>query len=79
MDDQASPALPERRTPTHLLRIVVPLALDEPPRNYDAVAQAVRLVLAVSRAGFDGYICDDVQVSMEDAAPSAASSRAPGA
>ena len=58
--------LSERRAPTHILRIDVPLSLsdDELPYDYDPVADAMKLALAISRAGFAGHICDDPQVTM---------------
>lgn len=64
--DRGGSELPEQREPTHVFRVEVPLWLDGPPLNYDAVAQAMQLALAVSRAGFDGVICNDINVTMEE-------------
>lgn len=58
--------LTERRAPTHILRIEVPLNLNDPPYDYDPVADALKLALAISRAGFAGHICDDPAVTMEE-------------
>jgi hypothetical protein len=59
--------LPERREPTHVLQIEVPLYLDEAKREgwaYDPVKQALEIALSSSRAAYDGVICNDVQVTM---------------
>jgi hypothetical protein len=57
-------------SPTHVLTVEVPLSLEPEmmPYDYDPVKDAVQLVLAVSRAGFSGHICDGVQVSVEEVA-----------
>lgn len=59
----------ERLPRTHTLRIDVPLHLDEKlrPYDYDVVQDAVRMSLAISRAAYEGHICDDVMVEMLDA------------
>jgi hypothetical protein len=49
-----------------MLRIQVPLDLSEPPGDFDAVKDAVELALRISRAGFAGNICDDVQVTLDE-------------
>jgi hypothetical protein len=56
----------EQADPTHVLRIDVPLDLAEPPAEFDAVQDALRISLAVSRASFVGAICSEVQVSLEE-------------
>lgn len=56
--------LPERSEPTHILRIDVPLNTDELPTEFDAVAEALKIALALSRAATAGVICDDPQVSL---------------
>lgn len=58
--------LPERRDPTHVLTITIPLALEPPAPDFDAVADAVRLALAVSRAAYTGHVCDEVTVAIAD-------------
>lgn len=58
--------LPTRRAPTHTLRVEVPLCLESPEHaEFDAAADAVRAVLAVSRAAYVRTICDDIQVTMD--------------
>lgn len=59
-----SSSLPERRDPTHVVRIEVPLCLSDPSPDFDAVADAVTIALAVSRAAYSGHICDGAQVTM---------------
>ena len=56
----------ERRAPTHIMRIEVLLNLTDAPYDYDAVADALKLALSISRAGFAGLICDDPQVTLEE-------------
>ena len=52
-------------TPTHLLRVEVPLDLGVHSTQFDAVEDAVKLVLAVSRAAYDGEICDSPMVYLD--------------
>lgn len=59
--------LNERAVPTHMLRVEVPLNLDDPSHDYDAVKDAILLTLSVSRAAFSGHICDGPRVTMEEA------------
>lgn len=61
-----SSSLPERREPTHVLRVQVPLCLSDPAPDFDTVADAVTVALAISRAAYGGYICDGAQVAMID-------------
>lgn len=52
--------------PTHVLHVNVPLELhDGPLPDFDAVADACRTVLSVTRAAYAGFICNDVTVEME--------------
>ena len=63
--------LPVRRAPTHVLTVEVPLYLqDLDAARFDPVQDAMRVVLALSRAAAEGYVCDDVQVTLvEEVAP----------
>jgi hypothetical protein len=56
----------EHREPTHVVRIEVPLHLEERPAevDLDVVRDAVLTVLSFSRAVYLKAICDDAQVSM---------------
>ncbi len=57
--------LPERREPTHTLTVEVPLYLhDLDAARFDPVQDAMRVVLALSRAAAEGFVCDDVQVTL---------------
>jgi hypothetical protein len=58
----------EKSDPTHILRVSVPLNLNQAISisDYDVVKQSLDLVLSVSRAAYDGVICDDIQVEMEE-------------
>lgn len=65
-------ALPERQEPTHLLRITVPLNLKANPaaESYDiqgAMAEAVQVVVRLARLGTLGLLCDDLEVTMQEA------------
>lgn len=65
------PDVAMRRPPTYILRIDVPLYIVDPPvapgraPEFDAVAEAVKIALALSRAAYVGVICNDAQVSLE--------------
>lgn len=56
----------ERRPPTHVLVIEVPLKLDVPAPDYDPVQDALRVALSISRAAYGGHICDDPHVSLRE-------------
>jgi hypothetical protein len=56
--------LHDLRPPTHVVTIEVPLSLDDPPLDYSPVQDAVRVCLAVSRAGYSGHLSGDAQVSI---------------
>jgi len=58
--------LSERRAPTHIMRVEIPLDLSNRSPDFDAVKDALRIVFAVSRAAFSGDICDGLVVTMED-------------
>jgi hypothetical protein len=63
--------LSERRDPTHILRLDVPLDLTANPaaEEFDiegAMRQAFEIVLAVARVGTLGLLCGDVVVTMEE-------------
>ena len=55
----------------------MPLDLTEQPKDYDAVLHAFEVVLAVSRAAYDGVICNEVRVTMEERDGATASCRSP--
>lgn len=57
---------PSQRNPTHVLRILVPLDLTDPPVDYDVIQDTVMLALGISRAGFAGHICNGPQVDLFD-------------
>ena len=62
--------LPERRAPSHIMLIEVPLnMMIEPAPDFDAVADSVKIALALSRAAYSRNICDDVQVTMTEVEP----------
>lgn len=54
------------QAPTHIMRIEIPLCLADPSSEFDPVADALKLVLSISRVGFAGQICDDPQVTMTE-------------
>jgi hypothetical protein len=56
--------LPEKREPTHVLRILVPLDLTDPPVDFDVIQDTIKLALGISRGGFAGHICDEPQVDL---------------
>lgn len=56
----------ERTEPTHIMRIEIPLDLRERSPDFDAVSEAVKVSLAVSRGALSGEICNDIQVSVEE-------------
>lgn len=54
-----------RRPPTHTLIVEVPMHLEgRDTAAFDPVQDAMRVVLALSRVAAEGFICDDVQVSL---------------
>jgi hypothetical protein len=57
--------LAHRGPPTHLLHITVPLDLGYPVPEFDATSDALRLVMALTRSAYRGYICDDTVVEVE--------------
>ncbi len=62
--------LPERREPTHMLRVEVPLNLKANPAAEtwdieDALAEAVGVVLRLARLGTLGLLCDDPSVTLD--------------
>jgi hypothetical protein len=59
--------LDEQRKPTHILRIEIPLALDDPPMDYHPAKDAIQIALSISRAAFAGHVCDVAEVTMDDA------------
>lgn len=57
----------ERKPPTHLLQINVPLNLEANPavESYviqDAMHEALQLVVRIARVGTLGLLCDDPEV-----------------
>ena len=58
--------LPVRRPPTHIMRVEIPLNMTEPAPDFDAVSDALKLALAVSRAAYSRNICNDPQVTMTE-------------
>lgn len=55
--------------PTHILYVEIPLAIeDENAPDFDPAQDAIRAVLAVSRAAHAGAICDDPMVTIRDGA-----------
>ena len=58
----------ERSAPTHSLTIVVPLNLSD-AFDYHPVEVALNVVMSVSRLAFDGVVCDDIHVSLDEVAP----------
>jgi hypothetical protein len=59
------PALRERRQPTHVLVVEIPVFLDaDVSRNYDPLQNALRTVLSVSRLAVDDVLCDDPTVTV---------------
>lgn len=58
-----------RRPATHTLTVQIPLAIEEGalPRSDDVVFEALRTVLAVSRAAYQGLICDTPEVTLVEA------------
>lgn len=59
-----------RTKPTHVLRVEIPLDLGGEipfelykPVDSDAVQDALHIALSVSRAAYDGVICDEIQVT----------------
>lgn len=58
--------LTERKPPTHKLHIEVPINMDDPPTDFDAVKQALELALSVSTAAYKKVICDDIEVTLEE-------------
>ena len=60
--------LPEHRSPTHVLRIEVPLHLDKDGQIYfDPVRDAIQTVLALSRLASSGALCGQPQVTIDEA------------
>lgn len=54
-----------RRKPTHVLYVEVPVYLNE-EYDFDPVQDAIKAVLAISRAAFADAICDDPQATIRD-------------
>lgn len=66
MSAEARPPLPERRAPTHVLVLEVPLHIDEGQTFYfDPLADALNLVLALSRVATIGVLCDGPRASIQ--------------
>lgn len=68
-ETSAHNCLHERRAPTHTLTIRVPLNLDANPaaETWDiqaALAEALKLILSVSRVGTLSLLCDDPIVTL---------------
>lgn len=57
-----------RRQPTHVLYVEVPIHAEGQPEGFDPWRDAIKAVLAVSRAAYDGIICADPMVSVRDGA-----------
>jgi hypothetical protein len=59
--------LPVYGEPTHILHVTVPLRLnaDERTPDFDAVSEALQLVMALTRSAYRGYICGDAIAEME--------------
>jgi hypothetical protein len=55
-----------RRAPTHVLRVAVPLDLTERSPDFDAIQDAINIVLLVSRGALRGEICNDISVDIEE-------------
>lgn len=56
----------EKLPPTHLLRIEVPLNMDDSALDYSPAKDAILIALSISRAAFAGHICDDPQVTLRE-------------
>jgi hypothetical protein len=66
----SEPKLPERKAPTHVLRIEVPINIEAASREttrFDALQEAIKLTISLSRAAYVDVICDDINVEMLDA------------
>lgn len=55
--------LPERRSPTHILRVDIPLHING-ERTFDPLQDALRIVLSVSRLAVEDVLCDDPNVTL---------------
>ncbi|MGD0510836.1 MAG: hypothetical protein ABSA33_03250 [Candidatus Micrarchaeaceae archaeon] len=65
-------SLPIKRDPSHILKVKIPLDIAD--RNsfdidFDPVRDAMVIVLAVSRAAYEGYICGQAEVNLEEVPP----------
>lgn len=56
----------DRRPPTHILRVDVPLFIDNDPTGppFDAFKDAIQLTLSLSRLAYAEVICDDPNVKL---------------
>ena len=61
--------LPIKADPTHVLRIEIPMRIEDGKTFYfDPMQDAVRLVLALSRLATIGVLCGDAELSIEERA-----------
>jgi len=59
--------LPAKDKPTHVLRVEVPLRIDEGQTLYfDPIKDALDQVLALSRLATAGLVCGSAQVSVDE-------------
>ena len=56
----------DRRKPTHVLVIEVPLVLDV-PHDFDPVQDAIRTIMPITRLGVSDALADDPNVSIREA------------
>lgn len=56
-----------KRKPTHVFYVEIPVHVGEGATlSFDPAKDAIRTVLAVSRAAFYGFICDDPMVTVRE-------------
>lgn len=59
--------VPAKDEPTHVLRVEVPLRIDEGKTLYfDPIKDALDQVLAISRLASAGLVCGNTQVSVDE-------------
>lgn len=59
---------PERRAPTHVLTVTIPLNLRNGKGDFDPIQDAVMTVLSLSRAMYVGSICDSPSLTLDEVA-----------
>jgi hypothetical protein len=63
---EAMSHLPERKPPTHVLRIEIPLNMNNGKGNFDPIQDAIQIALSLSRAAYVGSICDTPSLSLRE-------------